>query len=218
MNSAVVLHMGKEQLLEKPLYYLCQSCSFPILISEKNHLSCERCGEKYFYPKPASIQASLAYSFTALIFFVPANLLPFMTIELYGRKNSSTIWEGIQSLADNGSWPIAMVVFLASLMIPLLKLVVLFYLAATAHHHQNEKFKTKLFHFIEAIGRWSMLDIFLLAVLVAIMKLGPWAQVQPEPGSLLFLLVVVFTMLASNAFDPRLLWSEENAVEHKKNF
>jgi len=159
----------------------------------------------------ASLQATVAYSVTALIFFIPANLLPFMTIEFHGRRNSSTIWQGVQDLVSSGSWPIAAVVFLASIVIPCLKLIILFYLAATANHENNKNLKSKLFQFVEAIGRWSMLDIFLLAVLVAIMKLGSWAQVQPELGSLLFLLVVIFTMLASNSFDTRLLWSEKNA-------
>lgn len=168
--------------------------------------------EKNFHLRPASLQATVAYSLTALIFFVPANIFPFMTIELYGRRNSSTIWQGIVSLFQSGSWPIGAVVLLASLVIPAIKLVALFYLAATAHQQKYAKQKMKLYQIIEAIGRWSMLDIFLLAVLVAIMKLGHWARVEPELGSLLFLLVVIFTMLASNAFDPRLLWSNENAI------
>lgn len=148
----------------------------------------------------------MVFSLTALIFYLPANLFPFMTIELYGNRHSSTIWEGILSLMDAGSWAIAAIVFLASMFIPLLKLIILFYLSLTARNGKNQHFKTSLYRFIEAIGRWSMLDIFLLAVLVAIMKLGPWTTVEPEIGSLMFALVVVFTMLASANFDPQLFW------------
>lgn len=156
---------------------------------------------------------SLAFSLTALIFYVPANMLPFMTIELYGNRQSSTIWQGIVTLIDSGSITVAVVVFLASILIPLLKLLILFYLAASAGHNNNRVFKLKLLNFVETIGRWSMLDIFLLAVLVSMMKLGRWTTVQPEAGSALFTLVVIFTMLASASFDPRTLQEDHHAQQ-----
>lgn len=159
---------------------------------------------------PKSVEFTLAFSFTALLLYIPANLYPFMTIELYGNRNSSTIWSGIVSLVESGSWAVAIVVFLASLFIPLLKLLALFYLAFTARSGRHADFKLKLYQVVEAIGRWSMLDIFLLAVLVAIVKLAPWAHVEPEFGSLMFLMVVIFTMLASAYFDPKLIVREEN--------
>jgi len=160
------------------------------------------------YPK--SIHSTLAYSLTALILYIPANAIPFMSIELYGNRNTSTIWEGIVTLTEAGSWPIALIVFLASMAIPFLKLFILFYLALTARNKKHPHFKMKLYKIIESIGRWSMLDIFLLAVLVAILKLGPWTTVEPELGSLLFALVVIFTMVASASFDPQILWEQEN--------
>lgn len=162
---------------------------------------------------PHSSTLCLAFSLTALIFYVPANLFPFMSIELYGRQTTSTIWGGIVQLADSGSWPTALVVFLASILIPLLKLIILFYLALTANTPQNGKFKYRLYQIVESIGRWSMLDIFLLAVLVAILKLGHWAHAEPRIGSLLFLMVVIFTMLASAYFDPKLLQSDLSETE-----
>ena len=133
-----------------------------------------------------------------------------MSIDLYGSRNVSTIWSGVVSLLDDGSWMIALIIFLASILIPFMKLLVLFYLSLTAKYKDHSRFKTRLYHIVEAIGRWSMLDIFLLAVLVAIIKMGPWTHVQPEIGSFLFALVVVFTMLASACFDPQLLWKQEN--------
>ena len=171
---------------------------------------CDRCGEKENRLKPKSLSFTLAYSFTALILYFPANILPFMTIEMYGHINSTTIWSGILSLKESGSWPIALVVFLASMVIPGIKLVALFYLAVIGKNNTHPKFLTRLYRTVEVLGRWSMLDIFLLAVLVAIMKLGPWTVVKPEIGALLFTLVVIFTMLASAKFDPRLLWKEKN--------
>lgn len=157
-----------------------------------------------------SLQLSLAFSLTALIFYIPANIYPFMTIEMYGRKNSSTIWSGIVELFDSGAWGIALVVLLASLVIPFLKLLILFYLSLTTTTSRNRSHKHRLYLIIESIGRWSMLDIFLLAVLVAIVKLGAWATVVPGLGSLMFLFVVIFTMLASAYFDPQLLKDPEN--------
>lgn len=160
--------------------------------------------------EPKSVEFTIAFSLTALVLYIPANLYPFMTIELYGNRNSSTIWSGTISLFESGAWAVALVVFLASLLIPLLKLLALFYLAFSARSGKHHGFKIRLYKVIEAIGRWSMLDIFLLAVLVAIVKLSPWAHVEPELGSLMFLLVVIFTMLASAYFDPRLIIKEEN--------
>lgn len=193
-------------------YYFCNHCSYPIPAGENlgKSIECERCGHKEERVKPRSIELTLAFSLTALILYIPANFFPFMTIELYGRRNSSTILSGVQALYEDGSWPIALIVFLASVLIPLLKLLALFYLGLTAKNNSHAKFKTKVYRAVETIGRWSMLDIYLLAVLVAIMKLGPWTRVEPEAGSLLFLLVVIFTMLASAQFDPQLLWEDEN--------
>jgi paraquat-inducible protein A len=190
-----------------PYYIICNVCSYPILVSGnlENNIVCDRCGEIEDRLKAKSARLTLVFSLTALIFYFPANIFPFMTIELYGSRNSSTIWGGILSLIESGSWFIALVVFLASMLIPFVKLIILFYLAL-AKHNNHPRFMSRLYHAVEVLGRWSMLDIFLLAVLVAIMKLGPWTVVRPELGSFLFVLVVIFTMLASSNFDPRLLW------------
>lgn len=133
-----------------------------------------------------------------------------MTIELYGKTNSSTIWTGLTSLIDQRSYAIALVVFLASLFIPILKLMILFYLSAAGLNGDRSRFKMNLYHFVEAVGRWSMLDIFLLAILVAMVKLGHMTTVHPGPGAAMFALVVIFTMMASAYFDPRLLWENQD--------
>ena len=177
-------------------------------------LTCQRCGHSHKNLKPKSARLTLAFSLTALILYIPANIFPFMTIELYGSRNSATIWGGIVSLAESGSLAIALIVFLASMLIPFVKLVILFYLTLFSSVG-NPKFNTKLYYIVESIGRWSMLDIFLLAVLVAIMKLGPWTVVQPGIGSLLFAIVVIFSMLASAYFDPQNLWKDENENSHR---
>lgn len=177
---------------------------------ETTEHECPRCGYRSRQQHPKSISLTLAYSLTALILYIPANVFPFMSIELYGNRNTSTIWGGIITLTESGSWPIAAIVFLASIVIPFLKLLILFYLALTANTKKHARFKTTLYNIIESIGRWSMLDIFLLAILVAILKLGPWTTVEPQVGSVLFALVVIFTMVASASFDPNLLWEDKN--------
>jgi paraquat-inducible protein A len=159
--------------------------------------------------KPKSPQLTLAMSLTALIFYVPANIFPFMTVEIYGKRTSTTIIGGIRDLFDQGSYFIGVIILLASVVIPFLKLIILFYLGLFANG-KNAHLKTKLYYFVEAIGRWSMLDIFLLAILVAIMKLGARTECRPEIGSALFALVVIFTMIASAYFDPKLLWEEKD--------
>lgn len=186
------------------------SNSIPVLNKEVSSVACERCGHENHLIVSKSARLTIAFSLTALIFYVPANIFPFMTIEMYGRRNSSTIWQGVVSLVEGGSLLIAFVIFVASILVPALKLLILFYLSMVAKKGQHARFNTKLYHFVEVIGRWSMLDIFLLAVLVAILKLGKWTSVQAELGSLMFLFVVIFTMLASAYFDPQILWSEKD--------
>ena len=195
-------------------YYECRVCGHPRLIDEQAEHECERCGFKTVLNKRRSSKWTIIFSLTALIFYVPANLFPFMTIELYGNRNSSTIWSGILSLAEAKSYAVAIIVFLASLLIPFLKLLMLFYLSIQPSSYRQQRFKMKLYALIESIGRWSMLDIFLLAILVAVMKLSHWTTVEPGIGSLMFALVVIFTMLASAVFDPRILW--ERKFENEK--
>lgn len=177
-------------------------------------ISCDQCRYQPVRLKYKSISRTLAFTLTALIFFIPANTLPFMTIELYGSRNSATIWSGVVTLTESGSWFIAAVVFLASIVVPIIKLLSLFILCLPSSKQKYSLAKTQLYLALELIGRWSMLDIFLLAVLVAIMKLGPWSRVEPEAGSWMFALVVIFTLLASASFDPRLLWKDKNEIKN----
>ena len=193
-------------------YLICPVCAHRNLTTRslEKEVDCERCGHRVYRPRPRSAHLTLVFSLTALIFYIPANVFPFMTIELYGNRNSSTIWGGVQQLFSSGEAAIALIVLLASIIIPFFKLIILFYISLFADIKHHPHFKTKLYEIVEAIGRWSMLDIFLLAVLIAIMKLGPWTTVRPEVGSLMFAFVVIFTMLASAAFDPQLLWRDKN--------
>jgi paraquat-inducible protein A len=188
----------------------CYICGYPVEVFDGQAEACAQCGHKDRRWTMRSAQMSLIFTLTALIFYFPANLFPFMTIEFYGKRHRSTIWSGVVSLMDQRAYAIAGVVFLASILIPVLKLVIIFYLCLTGGNGSRSRFKMQLYRFVEAVGRWSMLDIFLLAILVAVVKLGHFATVKPERGAGLFLLVVIFTMLASAFFDPRILWENKN--------
>lgn len=155
-----------------------------------------------------SLHVTAALSLAALILYVPANIYPILKMYMYGAYSENTVWEGIVMLMRNDEWLVAVVVFLASMVIPLVKLAGLFSLVVTAHMGWGRRLRgrTQLYKFIDAVGPWAMLDVFLLAILVALVKLNALAKVIPGPGLLAFTLVVVLTMFASAAFDPKLIW------------
>ena len=170
---------------------------------------CIRCGS--FMAARATtrrLDVVAALSLAALVLYVPANIFPIMKMYMYGAYSESTVWDGIVLLMRYDQWLVAVIVFLASMVIPLVKLAGLFSLVVTSRMGWGRRLRsrTQLFKFIDAIGPWAMLDVFLLAVLVALVKLNTWAKVIPGPGLLAFTAVVVLTMLASASFDPKLIW------------
>ena len=170
---------------------------------------CIRCGSFVAARRSTrSLEVTAALSLAALILYVPANVYPIMKMYLYGGYSESTVWDGIVMLTRNDHWFVAVIVFLASMAIPLVKLAGLFSLVVTARMGWGRRLRsrTQLYKFIDAIGPWAMLDVFLLAVLVSLVKLSTWATILPGPGLLAFTAMVVLTMLASAAFDPKLIW------------
>jgi paraquat-inducible protein A len=173
---------------------------------------CLRCGSFLGARRSSrSLEVTAALSLAALILYVPANIYPIMKMYLYGGYSESTVWDGIVMLARTDQWFVALIVFLASMVIPLVKLAGLFSLVVTARIGWGRRLRsrTQLYKFIDAIGPWAMLDVFLLAVLVALVKLSSWAKILPGPGLVAFTMVVVLTMLASATFDPKLIWERE---------
>jgi paraquat-inducible protein A len=148
----------------------------------------------------------------AALLFVPANLLPVMTTTAMGRGHSDTILSGVVALWRGGAWPLSILVFLASLAVPALKLVVLALLVTTARRRSawRRHERARLYRLIARVGRWSMLDIFVMALLAALVR-SPVAGVEIGPGAAVFGAVVVLTMLATEAFDPRLIWAGPRA-------
>ena len=170
---------------------------------------CFRCGTFLGVRKSsASLHFTAALSLAALVLYVPANIYPILRMEMYGARSENTIWDGVVSLAQHNQWGVAVIVFMASLVIPLLKLGGLFFLVGSSMMRKGRqlRWRTGLYKFIDTVGPWAMLDVFLLAILVSLVKLGQLATVVPGPGLAAFTGVVVFTMLASAAFDPKVIW------------
>lgn len=175
---------------------------------------CCRCGSIISKRKVNSLGRTAAFSLAALIFYVPANIYPILRMDYYGAYSESTVWDGCVKLFQDGQWLVAVIVFLASLAIPLFKLLGLFFLVGTAKFKfaRRRHERTRIYKIIDVIGPWAMLDVFLLAVLVALVKLEQLATVLPGPGLLAFTAVVVLTIFASASFDPKLIWDEPDRV------
>ena len=175
---------------------------------------CPRCGAPLSSRKPNSIVRAWALVLAAMVFYIPANVLPITHTISLGAVQSDTIMSGVIYFIQTGSWPIALVIFVASVFVPLLKLLILAYLLISVQRRSQWRpvDRTRLYRLTEVIGRWSMLDIYVVTILVALVHLGALATIEAGPGAIFFGAVVVVTMLAAEAFDPRLIWDNmENA-------
>lgn len=162
-------------------------------------------------PDRRALAQPFALALGAAIMLVPANVLPVLSTQLPGSARTDTIFSGIMGLWEDGLWAIAAIVFAASILIPLLKLAGLSWLLFAARRPQRHDPRrlTRLYAVLEFIGRWSMLDVFLVAFLAGVVKFGAFATVEPHMGIVAFAAVVVLTVLATDSFDPRWLWTEE---------
>ncbi len=169
---------------------------------------CSRCGTRLHLRKPHSLQRTWALVLTAIGFYIPANLLPVMYVGKLNQSEGDTILSGIQGMFAAGWWVIGLLIFFASVTVPLLKLLSLTFLLISVQIRSpwNPRLRTNLYRIVEYVGRWSMLDMFVVSLTVALIQLGAVANVQPGPGATWFAGVVVTTMLAAMSFDPRLIW------------
>jgi paraquat-inducible protein A len=196
----------------------CEMCSLlsrPADAAEPGY--CPRCSAELVWRRHHSIQYTWALVIAAAICYIPANFLPVLTTTTFGSADSDTIMGGVVFLYTSGSWPLALIVLIASVMVPLGKLVALVYLLITVQRGSlgGNRERTRLYRMVVFIGRWSMLDVFVDTFTVALVQLSPLMSVEPGPGVLFFAAVVVLTMIAAESFDPRLLWdSETNRPEH----
>jgi paraquat-inducible protein A len=157
-------------------------------------------------PDPAGLNRTLALALAALILFVPANLFPTLTMVLMGSAQTDTVFDGVLALWQGGMWPLALIVLCASIVIPLVKIAVLLVLVLTIDMTARRRERTRLFRIIEGIGRWSMLDVYVIALVVAVINLGTYSTAAADVGALVFAAVVVITIAATRQFDPRLIW------------
>ncbi|MGZ7459137.1 paraquat-inducible protein A [Pseudomonas sp. Ma2-10] len=169
---------------------------------------CTRCGALVRARRPNSVMRTWALLVTAAVLYIPANLLPIMTVSSLGQGDPSTIMSGVIQLVQHGMIPIAAVVFIASILVPTFKLVGIALLLFSVQRRQplSARQRIWMYRFIEFIGRWSMLDIFVIAILVAVVNFGRLASVEANLGAIAFASVVILTMLAAVTFDPRLIW------------
>lgn len=172
--------------------------------------ACPRCGSRLRRRKPAPLTRTVALLLAAAILYLPANVLPVMTVVRFGQSGTHTILSGVEELIADDMWPLALLVFFASITVPVLKLVGLTGLVVATHRRSRLglRERTVLFRIVDAIGRWSMIDVFMVSILVAIVQLGAIATIFPGPGVVAFCGVVILTMLAAESFDPRLMWDD----------
>ncbi len=199
----------------------CPSCG--LLSARKNaaddeadvveRIECPRCGESLHQRKVQSIAKTWAYIVSAFILYIPANVFPITDTRTLFDDQTDTIFSGVVYLWQQGSWPLALLVFFASITVPLAKLIVLTGLTISVQRGSLRKpaQRTRLYRIVEFIGRWSMLDIFAVAILTALVQLKSLAEVTAGPAVLAFGAVCVLTILASHAFDPRLIWDPIDA-------
>ena len=182
---------------------------------------CPRCGEELAFRRPESIQRAWALLAAALICYLPANLLPVLTTTTLTSVEDDTIVSGAIALYTTGSWHLALIVLIASVMIPLAKMTALAYLLVTVRRGSigSGRDRVRLYRLVETIGRWSMLDVFVAAFVVALVRLKPLMFVDPGPGVIFFAAVVILTIFAAESFDTRLIWDsvpEERAPDDRR--
>ncbi|MBQ4833706.1 paraquat-inducible protein A [Pseudoalteromonas sp. MMG010] len=181
--------------------------------------TCTRCLSKTFVRHPNSVQKAAAWLITSLLCYIPANLLPIMHTTTLGDETPSTLIGGVLLLYKAGSYPIAGIIFLASVVVPLAKALVLSFLCIMVAKPANRHTKryTKIYQLTEFIGKWSMIDVFVVAILVALVQLGNLMSVTPGLGIVFFTIMVICQMMAAHAFDPRLLWDKPKQKEKINN-
>lgn len=195
-----------------------RSCPCCMAILPVDERQCPRCQTVGFARRPNSLQWTIALLVTSIMIYIPANILPIMVTEVFGDPSASNIMSGVIILWQGGSYPVAMVIFVASIMIPTLKILAIAWLCydASGKGITNTYLDRRKMHFVyeivEFVGRWSMIDVFVIGVLSALVRMGRFMSVYPDIGAVLFAAVVILTMIAAMMFDPRLLWDHNEAI------
>ncbi|CAN5470921.1 hypothetical protein BH20VER3_BH20VER3_23420 [soil metagenome] len=181
----------------------CEVCA---LVSPVRDGRCPRCGSHLHLRLRESLQRTWALTIAALLLYFPANLLPILRVESVTGDSASTIVGGVVQFWQQADYPVAIIIFTASVVIPVLKVISIVALCLAARTGRHARTMTRLYRVTEFIGRWSMVDVFVVAILVAVVQLGSTISIHPGAAALSFAAVVVLTMLAAMSFDPRLIW------------
>jgi paraquat-inducible protein A len=188
---------------------VCHECGLLSRLSggAAHEARCPRCGGGVHPRKVRSLERTWAFLIAAAACYLPANALPVMTVTSLGKSEPTTILGGVIYLVHH-DWQLAVIVFTASVLVPILKMVILVLLLTTVHRQSSwrPEERTRLYRITETVGRWSMVDIYVVTILTALVRLGSLATIQADTGAVFFGAVVVLTMLAAEAFDPRLIW------------
>ena len=182
---------------------LCHTCN---RVDSAGETHCPRCDATLHVRKPESLQRTVAFAVAAIILYIPANLLPVLRLEGVTGLQQNTIVGGVIQFWQEGDYPVALIIFCASVMIPILKLLAIASLCIVSRTGRYPRAMTKLYRVTELIGRWSMVDVFVVAILVAVVQLGGVMSIHPGPGVVPFAAVVVLTIFSAESFDPRLIW------------
>lgn len=225
--TAAILHIDKHQVwqwikekerdnlpaavpvLQNGFHQGCHVCTELAEVSKK---ICDICGTRLHLRIKNSVQKTWALLITAVFLYFPANMLPIMRTSFFGEETTSTILGGVLVLWEHGSYPIAIIIFIASVMVPVGKIIALGWLcySVQTQSQKSHQQKTQLYRVTELVGRWSMVDVFVVAVLVALIKLGNIMSIYPGWGALAFAGMVIVTVMAALSFDPRLIWDPVN--------
>ena len=193
-------------------------CAAPTRFSGGSATACPRCHARLQRRKPASMERTLAFLLAALILYIPANLLPVMLTRKLGYLSDSTIMEGVLEFWRGGSWGIALIIFIASVVVPCTKFLVLGLLLVSVRwkNHWARRDRSRLYRLVEFIGYWSMLDVLVVGLMASLVQFKALSNVEPRAGIFFFGIVVVLAMLSALSFDPRLIWDDESDHERKQ--
>lgn len=200
---------GAAAIAARADHFQCEACGLlvrPAATTEPGR--CPRCREELAFRRRDAVQRTWALVITAAICYLPANILPIMTTTSLTYKEPDTILSGVVLLYRTGSWHLALLVLIASVIIPLAKLGALAHLLVTVQRRspRNRRDRARLYRLMETIGRWSMLDVFVVSYTVALIQFHPLLSIAPGPGVLFFAAVVILTISAAESFDPRMIW------------
>ncbi|HEY0368992.1 MAG TPA: paraquat-inducible protein A [Chthoniobacterales bacterium] len=192
-------------------FALCHSCG---LVSPVEDRRCPRCGASLHLRRRESLQRTWALTLAAFILYFPANMLPMLRVDSFAGTQENTIIGGVVQFWRDADYPVAIIIFVASVVIPVLKLIAIITLCLATRFGRWPIAMTKLYRMTEFIGRWSMVDVFVVAILVGVVQLGSVISIHAGAAAVSFAAVVILTMLAATSFDPRLIWDAAERRSH----